>query len=57
MAVDGRPGLDLYINFFFKAYIRMLEVIDWKEACDTFMLCSAAYLSANVGEVQSSLWN
>lgn len=40
VAVDGRPGLGLYINFFFKAYIRMLEVIDWKEACDIHvMLC------------------
>lgn len=36
----------LYINFFFKVYIKVVEMMDWKEACDTFMFCSAVHLSA-----------
>lgn len=53
---QARVG-SLHINFIFEVYIKMVEMIDWKEACDTFMFCSAAFLSANVRTVQSSLWN
>lgn len=41
---QARVG-SVYINFFFKVYIKVVKMINWKEACDTFMFCSAAHLS------------